>query len=563
MSRSLNLTTLLWIAPLFLGLGILSGGFFSQAPTEEIPEEPTSPRNTPASVLQTSPHFRKLDLIELQSPEDCRTEIKRLKDSPDLHPMIRGALHDRALRAWLRIDSASAFAYAESEIGNYGSRDNEGIRLFRVWFDLDPESAFEAQKIASPALAKVVHPYLFRYLASVDPQRTLTLLKDIKIEDSKKIFWGRAESEAYRHWVQDNPEEALRHFLGKKQLNLSGFLTATNLLGDWSSNDPEAAWDFYQKNKDHRHFRSSASSILVMNLLQKDPTRLKDIDTESATFLTQKWAQTNLQSAIDFANTLSKDDPWYHHFSVSIASNLASSKPETAIEMALAAHNGPEAFSSRFGLRYGNTHEILFSAFSSIQSTNPERAMDLLKSIPETLHTRALAGILSHEFKTDPDNVLQTALQLRDDPRIPLSLHIPIASLFGESGSSQLDIAPFIQHFPELRDSIKQNPLIFNNWITSSPETAATYFAEEISNTPELSSNEVRNFSRSLSELTISRPEFTSQWIHELPPGELQNNVAETLAANWIKYDPAATREWIQQLAEGELKETAQKAIDQ
>jgi len=559
MSRTLNLKTLSCLAPLCLGLGILSAGLFAPPPPPKVLEKSPFPPITSSSLPKSSRHFQNLQLTNLQTGEDCQEEIARLHNSPDLHPMIRSALHDRALRAWLKIDSAGALTFTESSGGKFTSFHSEGIRLFRVWFDLDPESALEAQKITSPALSKIVHPSLLKSLAQVDPHRALSLLNEVKIDRQRKWQWSSVESEAYRRWGQDQPEEALQHMLNNSKLISRGFLNASTLLGDWSSRDPEAAWKFFQAHKAHRHLRRHASSLLAINLLKSDPTRLKDIDTKSADSLAQKWAQSDLQGAIDFADTLNKDDPWYYHFASSIAGKLAVSEPEKAIEMTLAAHNGPEAFASIFGAQYGSPHNVFFSAFSSLHSTQPERSLDLLKSIPENYQTQALTGILRHEFSKGPEQALQSALKLQEDPRIPIPLHDAIATLFGSSTTiPQIELTPFIDHFPQLRESLVQNPFLLKTWVQHSPEAAASFIKEEALNGQ---SPEPKTFGLPLVELTTARPEFTSQWIHELPPGELQNNAAEILVANWNKYDPAATQEWIQNLPEGELRTKTLEAI--
>ncbi len=62
-------------------------------------------------------------------------------------------------------------------------------------------------------------------------------------------------------------------------------------------------------------------------------------------------------------------------------------------------------------------------------------------------------------------------------------------------------------------------------------------------------------------EICFSRPEFTSQWLMELPAGTFQASAAGTLAKAWSRFDPEAADAWARALPEGSTKEAALKAL--
>jgi hypothetical protein len=64
-----------------------------------------------------------------------------------------------------------------------------------------------------------------------------------------------------------------------------------------------------------------------------------------------------------------------------------------------------------------------------------------------------------------------------------------------------------------------------------------------------------------VAEICFSRPEFTSQWLMELPAGTFQASTAETLVKAWSRFDPEAADAWARALPEGSTKEAALKAL--
>ncbi len=63
-----------------------------------------------------------------------------------------------------------------------------------------------------------------------------------------------------------------------------------------------------------------------------------------------------------------------------------------------------------------------------------------------------------------------------------------------------------------------------------------------------------------LTSIANDRPEWTSEWVVSLPEGQLRQDSAEMLTANWSAFDPDAAGAWINSLPAGPSREAAVQA---
>ena len=528
----------------------------------------------PASARSSSLALNGTNQIVPKSSDQCQTTLADLKNETDLHPLIRRALVDQTLRAWLEVDPAAALAFAESQARhNYeASLDKD---LFRVWVDLDADGAKQAFSVASPALIASCFYNFFIDLGKRNPEDTLDFMESRQwFPKEKATFRFRHEeiiNTIYSAWGTRDPQAALLR-AGSNQKAVQAAYTG------WAKIEPLSAWEAATNGGTNIQGNPNAEAIAHLVLPIKPEvfmafTKEETNQNRNTPFLLEsklrdiatKWVKFDLDGARRFLSE--ENNLEITALKTQIAHSIATADPEGAI--ALFQETGGASTSS-----YRN-HGIFRQAFLSLNSSDPARARELLQEIPAQHRHIALSGILTHEFARDPKQAMAQAQQFLNDPSTKEHL-IPALghALSWGHGSGNHDLTEVVDAIPELRPKVKG--YLLEGWVRSAPEAAASFLAEEAHQHADqglsfpqknedvppgnivLQNDEL---GRSIAELSFSRPEFTSEWVSTLPPGDFQNNVAASLATNWARFDRESAQAWIESLPEGPMKTQAETML--
>ena len=471
-----------------------------------------------------------------------------------MHPLLLGAMRDRILRRWLEIDAEDALVFAESSSGGYVAAD-----LVRVWVDMDQESALDALAQASPGLLAKVRWQFASHLAQIDPRRALTALDRIPFvgtaSDSDEMAAG-----VYRIWAETDPEAAAKAVTDS--VSKWGERSPLQLVAKtWAASDPQAAWDFFttwQPDKgelDANDFIRAAEQIIPY-LLEKNPefdfsdavTSSDFFDGKNSSRVASAWARRNPKSAISFAQTRPQNDSFARALLVQVATGLATAEPERALELFESIDGSEREYENRGVAR---------QAFASLASSGVEESFERWHRFPDKFKTDALSGIMTYQIAADSTAALADWKTWLTDDKIASSVFpaMEIALSWGHGGGVQ-DISSVVEAIPEFGAHV--SGYVLDSWVRSAPEAAAAFMAAEIRSGRDFDEDDMQ----AVAELSHARPEYTAEWVAELPNGQIQNDAAATLAVNWSRLDPAAAAEWIADLPEGDVFNSVASALE-
>ena len=537
--------------PVGLAGGWIFAGFFVHEPTKEASpnrftrlEGTTAPRRGVRNKPWLTREAQEQVLQEPKSPEACRAALEEadaLKAS--VHPLVVATLRDRALRSWIELDPTGALAFAEASLHGK-SRANIAEDLFRVWLDLDVDSAMNAFAQASPATVQTATTGFFDQLAQIDPVRAADALVDPKwnVHGNQAFFTA---SKVFATWAHRDPKAAAERAVS---IEKSWFGSTRAVAAVWGESDPLAAWEFFKSTE----VASVALQALGGPLLSLgiDPTSemKRPALSHERSEIAQNWVAHDLDSALSFAQTLPHGDPWKKDLLTQVARSLATADPDRALEI----------FPGSGGTGPLKNLHVLREAFASLAATDMDATMDRWRETPDDQRAGALSGIMTHQFASDRAEACRLCRRLLDDPASS-EFVLPALSTalsYGHGGAPQ-DLADVLDAVPELAPLVTSHFL--NGWVMVAPESAAELIADKVI---AADGNEI-NEPRAIAELTISRPEFTSQWLTTLPAGHFRTNAARVLGANWSKLDLTATSAWIETLPDGPMKTAAGSHLDQ
>lgn len=209
----------------------------------------------------------------------------------------------------------------------------------------------------------------------------------------------------------------------------------------------------------------------------------------------------------------------------------------------------------------GSSHEwenpaIIREAFASLAGQDQENATTKLLEFSGKDREAAMSGVLTQAFASDLAGASALARTWLADPMLKEAVWpaLSIALSWGHGGGNH-DLGPILEQMPELADHVGDYTL--QGWTRTNPEAAAAFLGGQVAANPNLA---MAN-SEAVAEICVSRPEFTSQWLMELPAGAFQASAAGTLAKAWSRFDPEAADAWARSLPEGSTKEAALKAL--
>ena len=513
----------------------------------------------PQMATWATPWFSK----PLISGSACEEALRKLDElSGSYHPLVLGAIRDRILRSWLVIDPEGALAFAENKVR--GVHEPEiAADLFRVWIDLDLESAISGLWQAGSPLITAVIPSFIESVARIDPERALVVLD--KIPDSVEDF--QADSSAYRLyavWAAEDPnaavESAKKYESGNRWWNPMKAVAET-----WAESDPEAAWDYFSslpvENKRYGQGGFEQAKFILPSLIEKVPdfefgdyfSRQNFSDYTNSQFA-EYWAENNYESAISYAKSHPENDRFARALLVHAAEEIATAEPERALHLLESVDGSSRAHRNR---------SVTRNAFAALASADLENSVERWAKLPDKFKTNALAGVMNYQLATDPEAAIAKWQEWAADPAFDTSLFpaLQVALSSGHGGGVQ-DVGAVIQAIPELSNHV--SGWMLGSWAKNAPEGTAEFYLEAIQSGRdfyEQDDNDIDNL-RAVAEITHSRPEFAAGWVSRLPAGQFQNDAAATLAVNWSRINPVAAAEWIGQLPEGAVFDSVAAALE-
>jgi hypothetical protein len=516
--------------------------------------EPTVPEVAGVAGTSKSAPRRSAGPASRMDVAACRAVLVAAAD--DRHPLLRRFEREQALRRWLELDAAGALAEAAKDPQEDFARD-----LFQAWAELDPRAALAAMNAASRELTAAVARDFFVALMIRDPALAADELARPKWKDGKEDLLGwNFHRDVQRQWMKADPAAAIASFgpPGSKS-SLSGAEQA--MAEAWAEVDFLAAWVHFEAQgfDDHGFSMPDAMALLAKGLLNGDPRALEiesaiqrgeDSDaSDPRKVLAEKMAGSNPQAALEWASSRPEDDPLRKAIEVKVASDLASSDPEAALDM--------WQKSGKSGL-WWETDSFLRESFAALAATDPAGAAARVMELPENERAAALGGVLTRAFADDPAAAVERCRAWLDDPDLQPAVAKAWALSFSWShGAGGRDPGTMLEAIPELNEAV--DAYVLSTWTKVDPEAAAGWIRERLEQGKTVKFEGDYGDQGILTDLAISRPEFTSSWLLDLPDPAVQAKAADTLAANWSSFDPAAADAWIATLPAGPLREAAEK----
>ena len=497
-------------------------------------------------------------LPELTTVDDCREFLRTSgKLFAARHPLTRQAIRDFALRRWLELDAESALQEAERHPGNEYADTGFAPELFRVWLDLNVDSAIEGWTQANPMLAKNVRVAFLSALADKDPARAFALWETPRGKSESQHF-DPAEEAIFQRWAQADPAGALAE------------RDSAQVRGAWIDADPAAAYAKLKIWKDAHNTgwppRADTAARLMPWLLANSPGEAAELVTIVTTgeqgspfhlkTFAEAWLSKDPDGALRWARSQPPSSPISLELAFAGAQHVATSDPEAALELLRRLNKAaPTSGSDEYRAFFKNA--AAREAFASLAATDNAKARELLAAEPELAKNGGLAGYLTHAFAGDTDAAIQQCREWLRDPALKEAAAAGAMTSFRWGhGAGARDPSELLAAIPEIADKVDAD--VLSGWAKANPTGAADFITERLRGGHDIEGLQSEGV---LAELAISQPEYTGLWLQRLPDPELQAQAAKTLAANWSAFDPEAAAAWINSLPPGTLRDAAAREM--
>lgn len=515
---------------------------------------------TPADQRKTAPGRpdRKAADLGGRSEEPSWRELLAASESPGgRHPLLRRFDREQALRRWIGTDPKGALAEAERDPDADFAK-----QLFEAWIQINPLAALDALNGSSRRLAGAVAKDFFLALMAKDPALAAEELQSPRWSDPPKEFLGwNFHTEVYRQWMRSDLEAAVAWLDGQKHF-VSGRGEAE--MEEWARMDFEAAWRKISSATDPDrigHLQQYGNVALAQGLLQGNAAALEILGglpvvksgsgfgaVDPRSWIAESMVRADPLGAMEWAESRPSDDPLRREILAQAASAIASSDPERAL--ALLAETGGSA-------RHWDNDSVLQQSFAALAAKDPESAAARAAELPEGQRERAMSGWLRRVFMDEPAAVAAQSRAWLADPQLRESLPEAWAIAFSSyHGAAMIDPGPMLEAVPELHDAV--NAKVLSTWSKANPEGAAGWISDRLEQGYEVPVSGEGVFA----DLAIARPEFTANWLMDLPDPALQAQAADTLTANWSAFDPVAAGAWVETLPQGTLREAAERGME-
>lgn len=536
-------------------LGGLAVGWFASPSAGGRREAEALQPEAGASGMRTKPAARRVaGAMARMDVAGCRALLAAEADN--LHPVLRRFEREQALRRWLELDAPGALEEAVKDPDADFARD-----LFEAWAELDPRTSLDALNASNRELTAAVGRHFFIALMNRNPAMAAEELARPKWKDGKDelLGWG-FHREVQRQWMKADPAAAIASFGppgSKDSLN-----SAEQAMAEaWAEVDFAAAWEHLVAKGfgDDGISMNDAMAMLAKGLLKGDPraleigSNLEESQDPHAgdprEVVAEAMAESNPQAALEWASSRPEDDPLRKAIEQKAASDLASSDPEAALAMWEAGGGSEQSWQADSFFR---------ETFAALAATDPAEAAARVMTLSDDKRAPAMGGILTRTFSEDPAAAAAQCRAWLDNPALQPEVAKAWALSFSWShGAGGRDPGPMLEAIPELNEAV--DAYVLSTWTKVDPEAAAGWIQERLEQGKTVKFGGDYSDKGILTDLAISRPEFTASWLLELPDPAVQANAAYILAANWSTFDPAETDAWIASLPTGPLREAAEK----
>ncbi len=516
------------------GLGIVLGLSLSPSPKPtSVPDQAISRSAASANPTETVPHISPVHtddplLVPLTSPKNCLALLASLETLSGYHPLRIRVARDRALRQWLLLDPEDAHSFAEQD---FTPPWGPGIstNLFRVWLDLDADSALEAFTQTNRSLVSVAAPQFFRDYAQIDPARAVAELAKPRWASLENYALESSARETLGLWAAVSPKDAALSLLEFK--HPLKWAAALGVAERWASKDPQAAWAFFQE---HHTDQPRALGAIAAHLLKSDPNfDIGDLATNPRTRFGQEWAGRDREAAVTFALSRPEEDSLRHQILAKAGNALATAEPIRALGL-LSDHTRSEYEHS----------STLRTAFASLASRGLDDSMEAFQNLKNASdRTNAMKGIMTYQIAADPNAaVTQWRTWLDDASMFDSVLPAMAVALSQGHGGGHHDLGAIVDAIPEFEPHVKG--YVLEGWMKTAPEDAANFIAKQIQ---QGDGAEYRG-EKAIAELATIRPEFMATWLETIPSSQFRNEAAAMLGINWSLLHPEAAEAWVQSL---------------
>lgn len=541
-------------ASLFLAAAMAAGfaaGWFQSHVASTAPRPGPAKAAPPAAVPVIPlpallPAFR-----ELQTAAECQAFlVEAPRRYAGSHPLAIQAIKDYALRRWLELDAESALQEAERHPGNEFNTEGFAPDLFRVWLDLNVESAVSAFNQASPLLAKNVRVAFLTALADKDPVQARAVSRTGR--GSSGELWDVADTAIFSRWARVDPQRALREAVTDTQ--------RLAVVREMAGADRSQALSTALNSQPGGGFLLLHSGLLPDALTANPAMAAQALASASARDLTaaaDDWLAMDSTGALAWARSQPADSALAESLRLSAARRSTLSDPEEAIR--LLTKETPPSTGKRGGEDGQNTRaRVMSEAVSSLAAASPDRALEILRNDPAAAREGGMTGFFVHAFATDTGAAVDRFKEWAADPALKDAvLDAAVQALRESSEAGTHDPRALLTALPDLAE--KAGGEILGAWAATDPTGVADFILEQASAGKPLPDPATGGV---LTQLAISQPKYTSLWLQRLPDARLRQTTAAVLAANWNAFDPEATAAWINSLPDGPLREAALSGYD-
>lgn len=553
--------------------GLAAGWMFFAPSPGQTPEGPPASSRPVAEVPRSRPE-RTRAISDLPDVQSCRDRFAAASRDDGRHPLLRQVEAQEALRRWIELDPAGALAEAEKAPSSAFAKG-----LILAWVEVDPAGAIDAVHRSGRSLAGAVAKDFFLALMAKDPKLAVAEFRQPRWQQEGEAFlgWG-FHQEIYRQWMLSDPESAIAELGTLKDKSWNASDPQAVLVSAWAEVDFAAAWKYlqasHQENGENLTTESFALEMLAHGLAANSPDALKSLesllaaskaeaaadsekgsgfgrDFDSHAYLLQllanRFAEANPALALEFARKQTGNEALRQELFFSVAGEIASADPVQALELLKEAGTGED---SRYDLG------VVREAFASLAAQDPAAAREKLAGMPADQQAGAVSGYLTNLFALDPGAAAAQCREWLADPQLAKAAKEGWAIAFSWGhGAGIRDPGPVLAAVPALNDAVDEN--VLSTWAKGDPEAAAGWISGRLQEGKKVQFGSEGIFA----EFAISSPEFTSNWVKDLPDPKLQAEAADTLTANWAAFDPAAARRWVDSLEPGPLRDAAEHGM--
>lgn len=511
--------------------------------------KPVTPKVTVAEVTSKSKSATRRSAAPGARMDIAECRELLAAEGDDRQPLLRRFEREQAIRRWLELDPAGALAEAAKD-----PTASFATELFSAWAVLDPRAALDALNAANRELSGAVARDFFVSLLNHDPALAAEELARPKWKKDQWDWLGwNFLPDLGRQWFLADPAAAIAS-LGPPGSKASLSPAEQAMAMAWAENDFPAAWAHFAANGfgESGFSESDAMRLLSRGLLEEHPKALQ-IEAGSlelpVNLLADEMVASNPMRALEWAAARPERDPLRSAIELLGSVALASSDPEAFMETYQASPRSgdPEVDGG-----------LLRESFAALAADDPVGAAGRVMKIPESDRAYAMGGVLTRVFAADPAAAEAQVQLWLGDPAMKAAAEKAWALSFSWGhGAGGRDPGPILEAIPELNEAVDAD--VLSTWTKVDPEAAAGWIQERLEQGKAVKFDGEYSDEGILTDLAISRPEFTASWLLDLPDPAVQAKAADTLAANWSSFDPVAADAWIASLPAGSVREAAEK----